>query len=360
MGGISRPVRPGSCSSGDHAVVARRSPARHARVTPPPDDTDRTARRPRHPAAPRPPRPPLARPGDHRGRGHPARARDAGRDRRRGRLRARTLRLGHQLDRPRRAARAAGDGPRRRPARLRVHPPARRARLHPGRARRRAAVLPRRARPSGAPAGQLARRCDRDDGGGPAPGACAFAHARVARDARPPARPATGVRPAADPLGAAGPCGAARPRGARRDDQPRPHRERGAAVLRRPHPRPRAPPRGGGRRDRTPAAASPGRTRRSTAPRRRCCAAGGAASRCGRWRPGCGCRPSWSGATATGSSRPAWRPAPRAVLGGRLLMLPGRRARGPDRGAGGGRRGGRGPVGRRRPRTWESRWEDGG
>ena len=83
-----------------------------------------------------------------------------------------------------------------------------------------------------------------------------------------------------------GPRGSARPRRARHDDQPRPHRQRGAAVLRRPQPSPpstaspRRPP------SSTPAAASPGPTRRSTAPRRRCCAAGGVASRCGRWRRG--------------------------------------------------------------------------
>ena len=115
-----------------------------------------------------------------------------------------------------------------------------------------------------------------------------------------------------------------------------------------PTPRPRAPARRGGRRDRRPQPPALGATRRSTAPRRRCCAAGGGASRCGRWRRGCGCRRSWSGATATGSSRPAWPPAPTRALGGRLLMLPGvghvAQIEAPEAVAAGGRR----PVGRRR------------
>ena len=90
-GGMSGRIRPGSCSKGDHAVVARRSPARHARVTPPSGHTDRPAGRPGHPPAPRPPRPPLARPGADRRRRHPARARDARARRVAGRLRARAL-----------------------------------------------------------------------------------------------------------------------------------------------------------------------------------------------------------------------------------------------------------------------------
>ena len=203
--GYTRLDRPGSCSKGDHAVVARRSPARHARVTPASRHGDRPPGRPGDPAVPRPRSPPVARSGDHRGRGDPARAGGA-RSRRRGRLRARTLRFGHQLDRPLGLAGAPRDRVGRRPARLRLHPSARGARLHAVRARRRAAALARRARPSRAPAGQLARRRDRAGGGGPVSRACAFAHVGLARHARLPARPAPGVGPTADPLRAAGPA----------------------------------------------------------------------------------------------------------------------------------------------------------
>ena len=277
---------------------------------PRPDDADRPARRPRHLAAPRPARPPLARPGDHRGRGHPARARDAGRHRR--------ARPSTCTDCPARAP----TGPTSR-ACSRRGPPASPSTCP-------ASGSPARPpTPDYTPAGHAdALLCFLAGRGRPVHllgnslgGAIAIMVAArrpelvrsltLVSPAMPDRRP--DPRRVSDPrmllASLPGPAGSARPRGARRDDQPRAHRAASCGCA---SATPRSPPSTGSSKrppSSTPAAANPGRTRRSTAPRRRCCAAGGAASRCGRWRRGCGCRRWWSGATATASSRPALPPA---------------------------------------------------
>ena len=146
-------------------------------------------------AGARPVPPPMARAGGHLRRGDPARARDARPGRGAGGVRARAVRLGHQLDRPGRAAVHPGRGHGRRPAGLRLVPAAGRPRLHAGRARRRAAVLPRRPRRPVHLLGNSLGGAIALGGGRATARAGAHAHPRVARHARPPARPAAGVGP---------------------------------------------------------------------------------------------------------------------------------------------------------------------
>ena len=204
-GGMSgRGGRRGSCSKGDRAAVARRSPARHARVTPPTDDA----------AAPRSPIRPPCRPRDPHARPWPGREITSG---------GVTL---HVRETPGATDAEAvyvhglsGSGtnwtdlagllaPRATglavdlPGFGFTRPPAAPDYTPAGHADALLCFLAGRGRPvhllgnslGGAIAIMVAA---------PTARARAFAHARVARDARPPAGPATGVGPAADPRGAA-------------------------------------------------------------------------------------------------------------------------------------------------------------
>ena len=197
----------------------------------------------------------------------------------------------------------------------------------PGRARRRAAVLPGRPRPAGAPAGQLAGRRVALTVAARRPELVRTLTLVSPGDARPPARPAARVRPAAragagarpDRASAPGPSWPRWPRATRAEQVV-------AALLRRPVARARStgssrPPR---RSPRAAALAWAQEARR--ADRRKAMVASWCAGRVavgGRPR-GCRRRRWSSGATATGSSRRGWPPAPRrAIPRARLLMLPG-------------------------------------
>ena len=197
-------------------------------------------------------------------------------------------------------------------------PPARRFRLHPGRARRRPAVLPRRPQRAGAPARQLPRRRGRAQCRRATSRARPHADARLARDARPPPRPAAhGGRPARAGAGAR-PDRGTRSGRARRHRAARPGRADDPGLLRRP------------------VAACPS-TGSSRPPRRSSCAAGWSGPRRRGSGPPRPWSPSWwwgaspwavgragAGADARRLGRPrparlarAWPPAPRRRSRGR-------------------------------------------
>ncbi|MCO5561401.1 hypothetical protein L7F22_015022 [Adiantum nelumboides] len=202
--------------------------------------------------------PAVAGPRGHLRRGHPARARDPRLRRRRRRLRPRARRVGHELDRPRRAPRTTGGRPVRRPARVRAVRADRRRRLRPGRHGGRAAVLAGRARPPGAPGRQLPRRRDRDDGGGPPSRARPQPHPGLARGAGPASRPATPVGPA-DGAGHGAAARARRAAGAGRGAAAGPRRADREGLLRRSGARLRPAARGADLRTRAPRDAALGR-----------------------------------------------------------------------------------------------------